>query len=125
MNAEPSIGYPASQRRWVAAGVSARSVDPGTGTAVALASGALTAINRAIATCRDGVIVLEEGTYTLLGGIIFRDASDATFRGAGADDPDIQCSRPLRRPACGRVRARPVGRVVGRHPAEQHLQVDR
>src|SRR5262249_54117327 len=33
MNAAPSIGYAASQRRWVAADVWARSVDAGNGTA--------------------------------------------------------------------------------------------
>jgi len=42
-------------------------------------------INIAIATCNDGVVYLNAGTYTLSSGITFAGRSHVTLRGAGPD----------------------------------------
>src|SRR5438309_6113127 len=42
-------------------------------------------INKAIATCNNGVVYLNAGTYTLSSGITFVGTSNVTLRGAGPD----------------------------------------
>ena len=48
------------------------------------------AINAAIAACRNGVVALAAGTYTLSGGITFRGSSNVTLRGAGPDQTIVK-----------------------------------
>src|SRR5262245_8039092 len=70
---------------WSRAGVSG-DIPNRTTICATLAPGATaTSINNAIAACRNGVVVLSEGTYTLSSGITFRNSSNVTLRGAGPD----------------------------------------
>src|SRR5262245_57924575 len=71
---------------WSRAGVSGE-IPHRTTICATLAPGATaTAINNAIAACRNGVVVLGEGTFTLSSGITFRGSSNVTLRGAGPDE---------------------------------------
>ena len=48
------------------------------------------AINAAIGACRNGVVALAAGTYTLSGGITFHGSSNVTLRGAGPDQTIVK-----------------------------------
>ena len=48
-------------------------------------SATASAINSAISSCQNGVVVLNAGTYSSLGGTILLNKSNVTLRGAGAD----------------------------------------
>jgi Right handed beta helix region len=52
------------------------------------------AINAAIDRCRNGVVTLAAGTYTLSGGITFRGSSNVTLRGAGVDQTILKFTAP-------------------------------
>ena len=52
------------------------------------------AINAAIAACRNGVVALAAGTYTLSGGITFKGTSNVTLRGAGPDQTIVKFTAP-------------------------------
>src|SRR5262245_4617084 len=70
---------------WSQAGVSGDIPNRTTICATFAPGATVTAINNAIAACRNGVVVLGEGTYTLSSGISFRGNSNVTLRGAGPD----------------------------------------
>jgi hypothetical protein len=59
-------------------------------------------INDAIAGCRNGVVILEAGTYTLSAGITFRGSSNVTLRGAGPDETTVRFAAP---DPCGGLQA--------------------
>ena len=46
-------------------------------------------INKAIATCNNGVVFLSAGTYNLSAGIVFAGKSNVTLRGAGPDQTTL------------------------------------
>ena len=86
-NIGPSQAIIGADRRveWSQAGI------PGgyphrTGICATLDPGATSAdVNAAIASCNDGVVYLNPGTYTLANGVTFGGRSNVTLRGAGPD----------------------------------------
>jgi hypothetical protein len=60
------------------------------------------AINSALAACRDGVVMLSAGTYTVSAGITFEGADHVTLRGAGPDQTIVKFTGGDR---CGGVNA--------------------
>jgi hypothetical protein len=87
---------------WSQAGVTGGIPGPGKVCAT-LAPGVTAAkINRAIAACRNGAVVLEAGTYALSDGITFRGSSNVVLRGAGPDRTIVRFSAP---DPCGGLQA--------------------
>jgi hypothetical protein len=87
---------------WSQAGVTG-GIPNRTSVCATLAPGATAArINRAIAGCRNGVVALEAGTYTLVTGITFRGSSNVTLRGAGPDRTVVKFTAP---DPCGGLQA--------------------
>ena len=99
----PDAIGPARRIDWSQAGVSGGIRQRQDGTCARLGPAATAfEINRAIAACRNGVVFLDAGVYTLTGGITFRGTSGVTLRGAG---PERTILRFTGSDPCGGYRA--------------------
>lgn len=71
---------------WTQTGVLGGIPERANGTCATLGPSATASdINSAIAACRNGVVLLETGTYSLSSGITFKGSSNVTLRGAGPE----------------------------------------
>jgi concanavalin A-like lectin/glucanase superfamily protein/Big-like domain-containing protein len=79
-----------------------------------------TQINNAIASCNNGVVYLNAGTYNLSGGITFNGSDDVTLRGAGANRTILRFTTP---DSCGGVQANVCiqGAAIGSSPPAANI----
>src|SRR5258708_1368701 len=70
---------------WTQAGIAGGIPNRKTVCATFSPGATYTQINAAIAACNNGVVLLNAGTYTLAGGILFNNKSNVTLRGSGPD----------------------------------------
>lgn len=88
---------------WSEAGVVGGIPNRATGTCATLDPGVTVAqINEAIATCSNGVVYLNPGTYHLSSGIAFRGKDNVTLRGAGPERTILRFTGP---DPCGGLQA--------------------